>query len=325
MFTSSSDNISDVTVTASAPQSDADHREHLRQLRAAARAVPTDDGDEHSIKSIIASVTPAFAKYILQHHNRFNRKVRASLYNKYKGDMASDNWLMTHQGVAFLMSETDDADDILVGDGQHRFEAISRGDKTVRLLMHFDLPKEARIGIDQQAKRDPVDDMKFVYGVDVDRAMKTVAGGMMLGHGYVGAARTVSPSMLFEFIKRHEQAVRFAADIFRTPVKGVACRKPIQGVVGRAWYSVPHDKLTEFCHVLRHGQDQNNFTGPQHSEILRLRDLFNDSKNKGNGRDQFIDNYRKGARVLKNFVNGVVGERIVMATDELFPLPEEQA
>lgn len=284
----------------------------LKKIRHSAHPVPVFNGPPKALTSIHATVTPDFSAYILDNHNHLNRTMRKSLANKYRADMMNDHWLGTHQGVAFLT-------DLECADGQHRFEGVRTSGKIQELLMFFELPKEAKIAIDQQAKRDPIDDMLFVYGVRVDRAMKTVAGGMMLGHSYASTARTVSPATLFDFIEKHQNAVEFAADIFRAPVKGVACRRPVQGVIGRAYYTSDRMKVLEFCEVLRTGIG----SGHQHAEIIKLRDFLNSSVNKGNGRDQFVASYRKTSRALHNFLEDTQGDRLIEAPTELFPLPEE--
>lgn len=289
----------------------------LKEYRRRSVEIPGVGCESNGLRAAWCHVTPEFAGYVLKNHNNRNRGLRKGVSNKYKSDQLADHWGHTHQGCAFL-SNFD------IADGQHRMESVRSSGITQMMLLFFELPDQELAYIDLGAKRLPEDNIKIAYDIEIDRAQKTVAGGMALGFNYDASSRSVTPQSLLAFYQKHKEAIDWTADIFRVSVKGSSSRRPVHGVIGRAWYTGELEKITEFCEVLKHGILEGLGLGPEHKQIIALRAFLNDAKNKGNGRDQFVNSYRKTEQALHNFISGTGTKYLVEATHELFLLPEEK-
>lgn len=119
-----------------------------------------------TITTDIETISPAIAKEYLD-KNTLNRKLRPNLVDHYANLIHADQWLLTHQGIAF------DSDGRLL-DGQHRLAAIHRADKPVTMMVTRGLPPEAKnhLGsiptmdvIDSGSNRSVADQMHVAHGI----------------------------------------------------------------------------------------------------------------------------------------------------------------
>ncbi len=78
-------------------------------------------------------VTPAIAARWLR-QNQGNRNLRSSTVDSYARDMAAEEWLLNHQGVAFDQAG-------VLFDGQHRLSAVVQSGATVILLVSWGWPR----------------------------------------------------------------------------------------------------------------------------------------------------------------------------------------
>jgi hypothetical protein len=103
-------------------------------------------------KMEIVSITPEHAKWLLEHKNPHNRRVREKDVHTYSRDMANGHWRNTGEAIKF------DEDGNLL-DGQHRLHAIAHSGVTIDLLVITgDLDQEQ---MDSGVKRTMADVLKL--------------------------------------------------------------------------------------------------------------------------------------------------------------------
>lgn len=95
-------------------------------------------------------ITPKMAAELLGKYNNDNRNIRKLLAARYTHDMETDQFPVTHQGLAF-------ADDGTLIDGQHRLIAIRDSGKPMWMLVSRGFPRDIQQYLDRGARRSPSD------------------------------------------------------------------------------------------------------------------------------------------------------------------------
>lgn len=84
-------------------------------------------GNLDIVESEVIVITPEIAQSLLG-KNKSNRGIKNSLITSYANDMLSDNWRLTHQGIA--INELGE-----LVDGQHRLLAIIKSNKPIKMMV----------------------------------------------------------------------------------------------------------------------------------------------------------------------------------------------
>lgn len=262
-------------------------------------------------KTFRATLKPADADFILEHHNPLNRSLRPGVAEQYGREMTAGAWRVTNQGIGF------DRNGALV-DGQHRLFAGSSAGANVAFdtMVTVGLDPRAREVIDSGLKRTAGD--LFAWRND----------GARVSHLFVGIARAMySPtgnsaqrqtnSELLDWLARHHDAIEFVVSRTTATLRGVATAS-VLAVVARAWYTENHEELEKFLAVLMSGHaDATNEPGSK--TVVALRNtLAREGSNSGNR----VENYGKTARALKAFLDRQALPKIYAASSELFPIPK---
>lgn len=105
-------------------------------------------------------LTPALARDLLDRYNRSNRRLLPARAGVLREEMINDRWDHRANVVAFRN------DALLLGDGQHRLEAIAQlpEDVRVRVTMRFDWDEESVAACDQVKAR-TAQDIAAVLGL----------------------------------------------------------------------------------------------------------------------------------------------------------------
>jgi hypothetical protein len=99
-----------------------------------------------------------------------NRRVKKSVVETYKQDIADGRWMLTNQGIGI------DSNNVLI-DGQHRLIAIKEsGYPPVSLLVVYGLDPKSQACIDQHAKRTVRDIWRLVFDSSVGTQAPAVCG-----------------------------------------------------------------------------------------------------------------------------------------------------
>lgn len=113
-----------------------------------------------------ASLTPAFADYLLKSHNHSNRPVSGPRLRVYKRRMLAGQWILTSENLAF------DVNGRMI-DGQHRCMAVMETGITIPMNFSFGHPPEVGLWIDGGKPRSASD--LLAYGREEGSARLPVA------------------------------------------------------------------------------------------------------------------------------------------------------
>lgn len=113
------------------------------------------------IDSKVEIITPSMAKEYLE-KNVKNRPINLKTVNKYAEDMASGNWELTHQGIAF-----NENGELI--DGQHRLQAVIKSEASVEMMVARGISNQT-VNIDRPKARSLYDNMHMGF-LDIDSKM----------------------------------------------------------------------------------------------------------------------------------------------------------
>lgn len=212
------------------------------------------------MNSQIIKVNPSLAEEWLK-TNTFNRLVSKGSVERYARDMASGNWRLNHQGIAF------DSEGVLV-DGQHRLFAVIKSGVTVEMMVTFGAD---RVGIDELRVRKTSDVIKFGKLSEwIDRRQVEIAKQMIgLCTEKSSKAEAFSTSDIVIFAEKNKDAIMFSHALFTSNVKGISTAAA-RAVIATASYHYEKNDLKEFVDTLYSGIS----TSPDRSAAIKCRDLM---------------------------------------------------
>lgn len=260
--------------------------------------------DEFRIQ--LMDVSPDQARRWLDQNPRNRRKSFRNI-DKMVRDIKAGRWRLTHQGIAF------DSHGNLV-DGQNRLKAIEVANVTVRLVVAFNVDRQAMVCIDTGKPRNLAASALFQQDVDISDAHATVAKAM-LNPKQKNDPRSSQEEVAF--MLKHHSAIEWACGLFPKRVKRVTTAQ-LKAVIARASYSQDRERLEKFAAVMASGS-----TFKQDAAGVLLKKKMED---KDYGAIQGRRNvYKLIEWCLDKFLaydTDVV--RVGYAPDELYPLPEER-
>jgi len=251
-------------------------------------------------------VTPAMAMDWLDHANTSNRKVSEPHVQRLARDMASGEWKLTHEGIAF------DPSGILI-DGQHRLWAVVMSETPVEMHVWRSVTREALMAIDCGRARTLGDMLRLSGGHGNVGKNDLAVLRAMLG-GFAGPV-SLTAAEAAEALGKHAAAVRFAIETLPNAkwISSAATR----AVLARAYYSCDHDLLRDFGRMLGTGVVPDRGA----VAVVLLRQFL--SEKPGHSRQATHERYTKTQRALVAFLKGESIGRLYAASQEHFPLPEE--
>lgn len=263
------------------------------------------------IYTVHKSVGPALAEEFLKRNTCNYRKLRPQWVSKRAADMLAGRYKHTHQGIAF------DKDGNLI-DGQHTLSAIIESGCTIEIPVTYNLDKDAADAIDQGGGRRVIDILKNQGVSDIRPSFVGIARLLHFPAAAIGPAPSNSKQVAMFY--QHEAAIRGVFDMMDTSKRRMEIVPMLTPIV-RAWYSAEQVQLQEFCSTLSQGYLDGADSG-QVKCVLLLRDFVIGLKTTGAGQP-LKEIYLKTERALHAYLNNQPLGRLVMATKELFPLPEE--
>ncbi|MBI9017345.1 MAG: hypothetical protein JEZ07_08815 [Phycisphaerae bacterium] len=264
-----------------------------------------------TLNSVIMNVSPVRAKNWLENANSNNRSLSQGHINKLARDMTNGKWKLTHEAIAF------DPHGVLL-DGQHRLYAVMKSGKDIEMAVTFNVPTNALMAIDCGKPRSVVDILKLSNEDGfIDKrhlsTLRAILGGYSVGPGLT--AQETSKEL-----NQHRQAIDFSVKHLSSCSCPGICNATTRAVIARAWYSVDIDKLSQFCKILTSGIITGN--NPSARVMVLLRQFLMTST--GSSSALRREKYGKTQRALKAFIRGESLKKLMTATKELFPLPEER-
>jgi hypothetical protein len=251
----------------------------------------------------IVNVTPEMARTWIMKNN-FNRPVKQRLVDDYARQIEAGNWRRTHQGIAF------DEEGVVL-DGQHRLLAIIQSGKTVPMLIFTNENQASHESIDGGKKRSLLDVVRLEL-LDNTIKMKHLCVLKALWAGrFCKNQNHLTSTEIIAMYRRYHVAARFAVDMLDFP--GID-DTTIMGVVARATYTVPREKLLEFCNILRSGTGDH----PSAGVILEFKTWFDRLGDRQEATRREI--YKRAESVLQAFLNSESQCELPRDHKEYFPL-----
>lgn len=107
------------------------------------------------VKSIVKTITPEEAAFILEECNANNRPLRPGKVAQYANDMRNGSWMLN--GEAIIFDENGD-----LADGQHRLNGVIVADVPVEFLLTMGVERESRLYLNMGGARNVRDARAFV-------------------------------------------------------------------------------------------------------------------------------------------------------------------
>ncbi len=207
-------------------------------------------------------VTPELAILWLK-ANGFNRDINPPVVYQYCNQMLAGRWRRTHQGLAFDTNGT-------LLDGQHRLLAVCMSKKTVPMMISINEAGENFEVIDSGKKRTNLDVLQMkVRNSSLSGSVITTLRAMVAGR-YCNTLN-ISSAEVDEFYDMFHEGVDFAVSLFEPlKVSGRLNDTTMRGVVARAYYTMPVEKLTRFGEIYCLGEAHPLVT-PFRDWLLTLR------------------------------------------------------
>ena len=254
-------------------------------------------------------VTPDQAIHWLENTNTNNRKISDKHVQRLSRDMTEGKWMLTHDGIAFGPDGT-------LLDGQHRLWAICMSGVSVEMFVWRNVDPQSMMAIDCGKTRSMADILN-IAGENGEVSNHHLAALRAMFAGY-GNPPILSPAETSQMLRVHHDAIDFAVSNLPTvtSARGVNIATT-RAVVARAYYTVEHNLLRDFCRKLTTGI----LTSPDEGVIVALR--LHLIVNRGGSFSHRVQRYGKVQRVLSAWLQGDNPSRIYPVSIEQFPLPEE--
>jgi hypothetical protein len=269
--------------------------------------VPKEAVPFHNV--YLVSVTPQLATMWLVNNN-YNRNYDSKEVDKYTRLILEGKWRRTHQGAAF------DQDGLLI-DGQHRLMAIVKSGKTVPMLIFVNEQPENHEAIDCGKKRTYLDSMKLELR-DSRITTKHVSTLRAMLAGRFCMRKNWSNTEINTLYSEHSPAIQFVINAF----SGVKSKEiddvTVRGVIARAYYRVPTERLAEFCGILCGSLEEHI-----HADIVKkLRFyLFGIEDQRESTRREI---YKRTEYTLQAFLQNETSVTFPLYPSELYPIPGEK-
>lgn len=244
------------------------------------------------MKTELVKITPSMAEHYLS-KNVLNRTVSRHLIDKYTYDMATDNWHLNHQGIAFY-------EDGSVADGQHRLISIIKSKKTIPMMVTTGLKKPAAITIDVGRKRSMCD------GIQIGGLSDWITQRHIALINQIAEPRRLSSQETVDWLERMKSSAQFAVDVLNVNKRGLT-NSVIHAAMALAHFYNPsgEEPLKQFAEVYIEGLAKNK----KELAAIKLRDEF--LNNPRNGAAYRRDRFYKAQRAIQAFLDGEEMTRLI--------------
>jgi hypothetical protein len=246
--------------------------------------------------------TPERAAQVLKDQNLKNRPKKPWKIRVMARAMKAGKFTPTHQGMAFSVSGR-------LLDGQNRLLAIVASGVTLDIPTTYGLPDRAQADMDTGSGRTKAESLKFGYGRQVDDKVVATVNAM------VGLGLQVDqlPDEIADFLDSYVESIEFAHKHATKPMQA-----GVRAVIARAYYTVDHAQLVEFCRIALGG----HFAPGQTAAAAFGRRMITHEKV---GRVKPRDWFPLTTRALLCFLVGEDREQIKPLYGNFFPLTGEKA
>jgi hypothetical protein len=252
-----------------------------------------------NMRTEYVTITPAMAKEMLE-KNKTNRDIKEYRITHWVKLMESQDWYITHQGLAFYEDGT-------LADGQHRLLAIIKVNRPVTFLVTYGLPRAAAMAIDSGVKRSLIDGIKISGIADWIEARHLQLAPV------IGYPRKLSDMQRIDFLYLIKEHAQFAVQCFPSNRRHLV-PSIVQSAIAMAHHHGEDEaKLIRFCEVFFDGL----MSDPSERVIILARDHFMNFTN--NGAKDKDDKYLKLQRAIQAYCKGEQVRRLIQPTDPIYP------
>lgn len=250
----------------------------------------------------LVEVTPELARAWLDRGN-FNRPPSQTTIARYVRQIKAGLWKRTHQGLAFTQAE------ILI-DGQHRLHAIIQTGMTLPMLVFINEPTENFEFIDCGRNRSNLDMLRLgmrdatITSKHIQTLRSFLAGRFCMTTRWTNAE-------LNRIFPQYAGAIAFVVDLFSGYKDRSVDDPTVRGVVAKAHYHAPEERLAEFVkHLAHHDRDPS---------LDRLRKcLWEWTDRRENTRREIFTMTQKGLLI---FLHGEENAQTFTPSKDWFPIP----
>lgn len=265
-------------------------------------------------------VTPELASEWLE-ANLHNRSFNQKQVDKFISILNAGDWHLTTDAVGFDWNG-------VMTNGQHRVSGIFLSGISAPMFVDRGLDPESQLVTDQGKNRAIHEQLSLTddahYTKQQIAVLRAMAGGME------GTSSKMVPQTISDvrrFFGRHYNAIMLADEMLGQSTRKGVSSAGVKAVIARASYHVESEKLKVFCHILKHGTNPDGQLLTTENAPVLLRDtLIKGVRIGARTRQQARELYARTERALQAFLTGrQLVHRISPVTEELYPLPEEQA
>ncbi len=207
---------------------------------------------EVELSVVLETVTPLKAQEYLKTNTDNYRSIRSATVNKYARDLTSDEWSLTHQGIAFDKFGT-------LRDGQHRLLACIKSGKPFKTLVFRGL--ESDVFLDNGKSRTN-SDILFYHNV---KNAKQAQGAI---NGVRELASPKTPSLTQSESLRYATDFKEGLDYVLPLIKGIFDRKIITAPLLLAYSPASRKTLGNFIDAM---QDDTKAIDPRSPALAARR------------------------------------------------------
>lgn len=259
----------------------------------------------------VTIITPAMAEEWLagKVHNRVLRDERCLMFADL---IEQGKFYLTHQGIAF------DEEGRLI-DGQHRLQGIALARIPTPMMVTTGLKREVMKCVDTGISRNVRDNISIATGhtPDADRVRVACALLRFTTNRRKGKA---TADEVQEILKKHENALDFVIAFVKAKKPGISTAW-VSAIFLRAYYDPKRARASDLMSFLISGYVDD--AEPCRVLAVRLRDYLIGGSGVAESKSQSTAAYMRVERAIRAFVNTEALSKLVLATEEQFPLPGE--
>lgn len=219
------------------------------------------------MKIEVKTITPEFAKSVLEHSNFNNRKLKTDRVTQYARDMKRGKWTINGECVCF------DENGNLIN-GQHRLLACIKSGCSFETIVAYGLDPECVNTIDIGTPRSTTDAIRMRYGIRLNTSVTGAANAYLKNFP---VNRDISRIELEDFIYENANVL---SEVGKCATKGadhgIAKKSGFISVLFAAYKcGVPLSELERFSYVVNTGFASSE----KESAAIVLRNFLLDSKN----------------------------------------------
>lgn len=235
--------------------------------------------NDHGLRMRVLLIGPEEAKALLT-LNTDNRKVRPGRVKYYARVMKNNDWLLTHQGIAF-------SEDGVGLDLQHRMMAVMEAGIDIKLMVVEGLSREAFEAIDQMERRSTADALKMRKELTEEaKILIYMAGGSNCAAPTVSDIRDAA-----EAIREHSDYLFEVAPTKRKVVGAVPVR--VAAIMLMNAHPTQVEKIAEIYRLFSLGRTEE-YTPIMHAFNRQIAD----GKLKTDGSENRMDLFRRALVAL---------------------------